>query len=268
MIKNKSIKFINAFFAMSLVILMTALMILPSVTHIFADEQTEKTYVIDDAGILDSDEEQKLEKLCKKTSEKCNIDIVIITMEKNLDYTPMDNYLRSILEEQYGYYGTGTNCEAVVYGIDMGSRADRIVTSGKARSNITQSDLDDIRELAEIDLADGYYYSGCKEYVKGIERQLNTSLWFRLTYDMWIKVAISAVIALISVVIMMFIAKAKMTVSSIEYIKDHNYNIRDRRDIFINTTVTTRHIERNDSSSGGGSSGGGGGNSGSSGGHF
>jgi len=61
-------------------------------------------------------------------------------------------------------------------------------------------------------------------------------------------------------------AKAKMTVSSTEYTKNHNYDVADRRDIFINTTVTTRHIQTSSgSSSGGGSSGG---NSGSSGGHF
>lgn len=43
------------------------------------------------------------------------------------------HYLRSILEKNYGYYATGSDCEAVVYGIDMKSRADRIVTSGRAR---------------------------------------------------------------------------------------------------------------------------------------
>ena len=85
-----------------------------------------KTYVIDDAGILTSEEEQKLTDMCRRASKNCQLDIVIITMNKNLDYSPMDNYLRSILEEQYGYEETGTDCEAVVYGIDMTSRADRI----------------------------------------------------------------------------------------------------------------------------------------------
>lgn len=64
-----------------------------------------KTYVIDDAGILTSEEEQKLTDMCRRASKNCQLDIVIITMNKNLDYSPMDNYLRSILEEQYGYGG-------------------------------------------------------------------------------------------------------------------------------------------------------------------
>ena len=231
-----------------------------------AEESTGKTYVIDDAGILSTSEEQSLSELCKKASDKCQVDIIVITMNQNLDYSPMDTYLRSILESQYGYNGTGSNCDAVVYGIDMTSRADRIVTSGRARSDISQSKLDSIRESAENRLSDGDYYKGCKKYIQGIERQLNTSIVSKMTYYMPVKLGISAVIAIVAVLAMMSSAKAKMTVSSTEYTKNHNYDVADRRDIFINTTVTTRHIQTSSGSrSGGGSSGG---NSGSSGGHF
>lgn len=223
-----------------------------------------KTYVIDDAGILTSEEEQKLTDMCRKASKNCQLDIVIITMNKNLDYSPMDNYLRSILEEQYGYEETGTDCEAVVYGIDMTSRADRIVTSGRARSSISQSSLDSIRESAEDKLAEGDYYAGCKKYIKGIERKLNVNMLSRLTYYMPVKILISLVAAVIAVLAMMSSARSKMTVNSTEYTKNHGYKMNDRRDVFINTTITKRHIEK--SSSSGGSSGGG--NSGSSGGHF
>lgn len=235
-------------------------------SEVMAEESTGKTYVIDDAGILSTSEEQSLSELCKKASDKCQVDIIVITMNQNLDYSPMDTYLRSILEKQYGYNGTGSNCDAVVYGIDMTSRADRIVTSGRARSDISQSKLDSIRESAENKLSDGDYYKGCKKYIQGIERQLNTSIVSKMTYYMPVKLGISAVIAIVAVLAMMSSAKAKMTVSSTEYTKNHNYDVADRRDIFINTTVTTRHIQTSSgSSSGGGSSGG---NSGSSGGHF
>ncbi len=235
-------------------------------SEVMAEESTGKTYVIDDAGILSTSEEQSLSELCKKASDKCQVDIIVITMNQNLDYSPMDTYLRSILEKQYGYNGTGSNCDAVVYGIDMTSRADRIVTSGRARSDISQSKLDSIRESAENRLSDGDYYKGCKKYIQGIERQLNTSIVSKMTYYMPVKLGISAVIAIVAVLAMMSSAKAKMTVSSTEYTKNHNYDVADRRDIFINTTVTTRHIQTSSgSSSSGGSSGG---NSGSSGGHF
>ena len=79
-----------------------------------------------------------------------------------------------------------------------------------------------------------------------------------------VKILISLVVAVIAVLAMMSSARSKMTVNSIEYTKNHGYKMNDRRDVFINTTITKRHIEK--SSSSGGSSGGG--NSGSSGGHF
>ena len=56
----------------------------------------------------------------------------------------------------------------------MVSRADRIVTSGNAKSDISQSQLDGIREKAEKKLADGDYFEGCKKYIKGVERYMYT----------------------------------------------------------------------------------------------
>lgn len=93
---------------------------------------------------------------------------------------------------------------------------------------------------------------------------MTTSIVKKLTYKMWIKLLIALGVAVAAVLTMMHNAKARMTVSSIEYTKDHNFKVNDRRDVFINTTVVTRHIEHNNNSS---SSGGGGGNSGY-GGHF
>lgn len=60
---------------------------------------TSKTYVIDDAEILSTSEEKHLAELCKAASDKCKLDIVIITMSRNLDGYAMDTYLRSILEK-------------------------------------------------------------------------------------------------------------------------------------------------------------------------
>lgn len=252
------------FIFLSLVLFLAACFAGTLEVHAAADTSGRK-YVIDGADILTAKQEEKLEKMCRKVSKDCELDIVIITMNKNLDYSPMDNYLRSILETEYGYFGHGRNCEAVVYGIDMSSRADRIVTSGRARSNISQSALDGIRERAEEELADGDYYAGCKKYIRGIERKLSKNIWFKLTDYIVIKLGIAFVVTLVAMLIMMTSAKSKMTVSSTEYTRDHRFRINGQQDNFINTTVVKRHIER---SSSGGGGGGGGGNSGSSGGHF
>ena len=129
---------------------------------------------------------------------------------------------------------------------------------------MSASKLDSIREASEKYLSDDNYYKAFSKYVKNMNMCMTTSIVKKLTYKMWIKLLIALGVAVAAVLTMMHNAKAKMTVSSTQYTKDHNYKVNDRRDVVINTTVVTRHIEHNNSSSGGG----GGGGSRSSGGHF
>ncbi len=224
-----------------------------------------KLHVIDAADIFSTDEEENLAEICRKVSKNCSTDVVVITMRTGKDYSIMDNYIRDIIEKYYGYSGTGTNSDAIVYAIDMVSRADRIITSGNARSDISQSQLDDIRINAEDELKEGDYYGGCRKFAKGVERRMNRSIGYRLTLYLPVKIIIAAVIAVAAVLIMMAGAKSKITVNAMTY-QNGNVIVRQSRDNFIRTTVTTRTISSSSSSGGGG--GGGGGNSGSSGGHF
>lgn len=232
-----------------------------------ADDTTSvaKTYVIDDANILDADEEAKLSTMCEKASKNCKTDIVIVTMRQGIDYSVMDNYIRNLLETNYGYNGSGTNCDAIAYAVDMSSRADRIITSGIARSDISQIKLDSIRESSEDKLSDSDYYGAFKKYISNVERCLNRNIIYMLTWMMPVKILIALAVAVIAILCMMYNAKSRMTVGGTTYTRDHKFDVRMRRDDFINTTVVTRHIEKSSGSSGGG---GGGGNSGSSGGHF
>lgn len=230
-----------------------------------------KDYVIDDANVLSDIEEDQLEKLCKTASDSVNCDIVIITFSYGYDGSVMDKYVRNILETEYGFNGSGSNCDACAYAIDMTSRADRIVTSGVAKSSISQSKLDSIREKAESKLANGNYYGGCSKFVNGIKAAIIDGTHVPTTKEKLSEhFAIKLLIALFAATIITFIAvsnaKAKTTTTDMTYVKNHKYNVNAREDVFINTTVTKRKIERSSSSSGGGSFGGG--NSGSSGGHF
>lgn len=223
--------------------------------------ESGKTYVYDMADILTDDEETRLEERCRKASANCKTDIVIITMETGKDYDNFDDFVRKdIINRYFGYSGTNDSPDAIVYGIDMVSRADRIITSGKAQTDISQSALDSIREDAEDELADGYYYDGCVKFIKGTELSLNESFLYEFTLFMPVKLLIAAVLAVVSVLLMMISAKSKMTVNSATYM-NNNFKILGRDDRFINTTTRTRTIESNSGGSGGG-------NSGSSGGHF
>lgn len=248
-----------------LCIILVAVSSLFATCQVMAAENT-KTYVIDDADILDDKEEAKLNKMCAKASKGCKTDIVIVTMIQGIDYGVMDEYTKNLLESDYGYNGSGTECDAICYTVDMVSRADRILALGTAKMTLEDRQLDDIRIESEGKLSDADYYGAFKSFVKNVERQLNQSISYKLTWGLPVKIIISAVVALVVVICMMFSAKSRMTVGGTTYTKDHMFNVNMRRDDFINTTVVTRHIEKSSSSGGGG--GGGGGHSGSSGGHF
>lgn len=242
--------------AAALCVMLVAVSSLSVACQVMAAENT-KTYVIDDAGIIDSDEEAKLNKMCVKASKGCKTDIVIVTMRQGIDYGVMDEYTKNLLESGYGYNGS-----AICYTVDMVSRADRILAIGTAKTTLEDRQLDNIRIESEGKLTEADYYGAFKSFVKNVERQLNQSISYKLTWGLPVKIIISAVVAFIVVICMMFSAKSRMTVGGTTYTKDHMFNVNMRRDDFINTTVVKRHIEKSSSS------GGGGGHSGSSGGHF
>lgn len=253
MMINKKIK---ALMSIIMLCIMCAGIFLGDKTAAYAD--SSKEYVYDNAGILTADEVSKLKKQCKEASADTDCDIVVITTNIGHDYSTMDSYLEQFLDDN------GYSQNAIIYGVDMTSRADRMYTQGKAKTDISPSRLDEIREACEDYLSDSDYYGAFSKYIKKIDMCMTTSIVKKLTYYMWIKLLIALGAAVAAVLVMMHNAKAKMTVSSTQYTKDHNFKVNDKRDVFINTTVVTRHIEHNDNSHSGG---GGGGNSGS-GGHF
>lgn len=117
----------------------------------WADTQS-KEYVVDDAGLFTDKEKEQLTKMCRKASDACKTDVVILTQSKGLDDKELENYVRGIINESYGYDESSSEPDAIVYVIDMKSRADMLVTSGIARTtkSFTQSKLDAIREKRKI----------------------------------------------------------------------------------------------------------------------
>lgn len=117
----------------------------------WADTQS-KEYVVDDAGLFTDKEKEQLTKMCRKASDACKTDVVILTQSKGLDDKELENDVRGIINESYGYDESSSEPDAIVYVIDMKSRADMLVTSGIARTtkSFTQSKLDAIREKRKI----------------------------------------------------------------------------------------------------------------------
>ena len=126
---NKKIK---AFMSIIMACFMCVGVLLSIKTDVYAD--SSKEYVYDNAGILTADEISKLKSQCKKASEDSECDIVIITTNIGHDGSTMDSYLKKFLDDN------GHSQNAVIYGVDMKSRADRMYTQGKAGTDISQRD--------------------------------------------------------------------------------------------------------------------------------
>ena len=152
---NKKIK---AFMSIIMACFMCVGVLLSIKTDVYAD--SSKEYVYDKAGILTADEISKLKSQCKKASEDSECDIVIITTNIGHDGSTMDSYLKKFLDDN------GYSKDAVIYGVDMKSRADRMYTQGKAGTDISQETIDDIREACEEKLSDKDYYKAFSKYIK------------------------------------------------------------------------------------------------------
>ena len=125
-------------------------------------------------------------------SKNCKTDVAVLTISKGLDYTDLDNYVRTFAKEKgYAYDASSSEADYIVYVIDMKSRAVRVVTSGIAKSDISQSDLQSIIDKTTSTLSDGNYYKACVKYTDITQKLLSTSKTYKLFLYMPIKLLIS-----------------------------------------------------------------------------
>ena len=181
--------FFTAIYMLSLIIMGIA------AVNVYAQDSTSRKYVTDNAGILTDDEISKLEKLCSKSSDDCKTDIFIVTLTDGFTESQLDTYLRTMMAaDDYGYNNTSQSSspDAIAFAIDMTSRKYRISSSGNSKSDISQSDMDNMVSGVKKYLSDGDYYAGCKKFVNAVEKSMNTSISYRLFNRFGIKTAIAA----------------------------------------------------------------------------
>jgi len=240
------------------------------------DSTQKKVY--DDAGILTSSEESKLQQLSVDTAKASQIDIIIVTTKDNQGKSAMNYAEDFFMAHDFGY--NEIKGDAVLFLIDMDGRETWVATSGSGIKYISDKRIDNIITATTTYLKKSDYNGACQTFVNKIGTYMkslpsssdtggngnttytydNKTLSEKLMDHILIKILIAVVGGAVVVIIMMFNAKAKMTVGCQTYVKDHNFDVRDTRDIFINTTVVTHKIQTN---SGNGGSGGGSSHSGS-----
>ena len=240
------------------------------------DSTQQKVY--DDAGILTSTEESKLQQLCTDAAQTSKIDIIIVTTLDNQGKTSLKYAQDFYSSHEFGYNKASGDCVILV--IDMEGREVGVRPFGSGQTYLSEVRTDNIISAVKARLTNADYNGACELFVTKMENYMksmpsssdkpgdgNTDFTYNQTFsqklmaNMGIKVLIAIGIGVVAVLAMMFNAKAKMSVGCQTYVKDHNFDVRDTRDIFLNTTVVTHKIETNKGGGGGSMNSGSGGSS-------
>ena len=115
------------------------------------DPDSSKIYVTDEAEILSDTKESKLQKKCKSVSKNCKTDVAVLTISKGLDYTDLDNYVRTFAKEK-GYSLTMYNRRREIPEIKSSNFMQRSFGERVAMNAPIQGTAADIIKLAMINV--------------------------------------------------------------------------------------------------------------------
>lgn len=239
-----------------------------------ATDNKKPPYIIDDANILSNDD--KLDDLANKYSEKYNTSIIVITTDDTEGLSTVDyasNYYDTYIHGQDGY-----NDDCVLFLIDMEHRNVNIYAYEDAAIRMNTPRCNKILDNVTPKLSDGDYDDAAKTFIKETYTYLgeapdsntnNTSVNYSGTYSgtnsdtnadniffkLWFQILISVIIGATVVVIMIFNSGGRITTNSSTYLDHNNSRLTGSFDHYIRTT--TKRVKKPDNNNnGGGSSGG------------
>ncbi|SHI69298.1 TPM domain-containing protein [Parasporobacterium paucivorans] len=253
------------------------------------DSSEDKVY--DNAGLFTQEQILNLNRTIRDYDAKTELDLVIVTVDQNNKST--QQYAEDFYTEHaFGYehdYGSG-----VILVIDMDNREAYVSTQGIAIQYLDDAAIQNILDEIFVYLPNGDYYNSARvflektrdyalEYINNPDNSQKIEAWktegytdyaeyyhdfyeeggkyyvksnmFTYLKNPFISIGIGAVIALITVLIMMHRSKTRVTVNAYTYMDEGKLSVNRKEDMFIGTTTVTRVIKR----SGGGGSGGRGG---------
>lgn len=207
-------------------------------------------YVIDEANLLTTGQENALQDKLAKLSQEVDADIVVVTVT-NLN----GQYIRDYADDYYDDNGYAD--DGVLLLIDMDTRAYWISTTGRCIDDVSVYDLED---AFLSDLSNGYYYDAFSAYADACRDELEP---MPLLMKILVCLGIGIVIGLITVFVMKGKLKTVRNQSGADsYMRYDAVNITHQSDMFLYQTVTRRPKPQNNGThtgSSGRSHGGGGG---------
>jgi len=244
--------------------------------------------VFDGADLFSDAEEQELQEEIVRLAAKLSLDIAIVTVD-DAEGKSAESYVDDYYDElALGYeqaHGTG-----ILFLIDMDNRIFDISTGGEAQVMYTDWEIDRMLDEIGYDMADGEYFDACETFLEvvkeyGTNSEVAENGYWDPSTDRFVEytpeelaanrraadrkkvfspkyifvcLLMGTAVGGIAVGIMAIRTRNQKAPGGHIYMKPGSEHILDRQDFKVNTTVTTRHIERSNGSRSGGGGGGGG----------
>ena len=257
----------------------------------FGSYQEGAQRVFDEADLLSETEEQVIQQEIEARIQKLSMDIIVVTIDDAYGKSAM-NYADDYYDEHgFGYgdsYGPG-----ILFLLDMDNRELYICTGGAAISKFTDGEMDQMLDEIYYWASEGSWYDACMEFVEQVDQyadneEIAQNGYYDKDTDTFVeyteeelralrrkeamarilspgsilsKMGLSMIIGAVAVLIMRINVNRNTVPGGRVYMKAGSDRILQQFDHKTNTTVTKRHIPRNNTSSGTRSGGGGGGHS-------
>jgi uncharacterized protein len=260
-------------------ILFALLLLLSLSLPVYAAEELPD-YVVDNAGLLTAEEEEKLRQWIVEYNAELQLDIVIVTT-----YGTDGKGIQAYADDFYDRngYGYGTDNTGILLLIDMESREWYISTCGEAIYIFTDYGLDQLGQTILPWLSEGAYYrafqawiSALSPYVKAYhagspvdgyvppdeyESPYGEEIYY---YDDHVGVTvkpfpIALIIGLVAALVTILVMRSRMNTAKLQknaanYLKAGSFRLRQHSDMFLYSRVTRTAKPKNNTSGGGGSS--------------
>ena len=235
----------------------------------FVDEYSR---VIDYAGVIPQQEEDKLVEQFDEIANRQKVDIVIC-FTNSLDGKRNSDYAEALYEKHN--YGYGENKDGIMLLVSFENRDWYIATRGYAIQAFTDAGIQYIGNQIKGDLGDENYYAA-SEYFGRLCDEIITDAKNGNVYDepmgavddeddgsvlpppIWILISIAVGVVIAFIVVGSMKRKlhtVNMQAAANNYLKNGSLNITESNDIFLYSNVTkTAKPQDNDSNSGSGSS--------------
>ena len=233
----------------------------------FAENDWPK--IMDESGLLTTEEKEALEERAQQISNAYGMDVVIVTND-SLDGKTATEYADDYFD--YNGYGLGEDRSGTLLLVSMGERDWAISTRGTAIRAVTDWGNEQLQNAMLSDLSAGYYADAFNGYLDELEELYSSyvngggsdsndnsggSLWYLIRAKLsfvrvLLCIAIAAVMSGITVAGMaksMNSAQGKRQAR--EYLVKDSFHLSQSRDRFLYSTVTkTRRSQDNDHDSG------------------